>query len=806
MIERKVLKILEYDKIIEMLSEEACSAMTRQVIAELQPFTDISQVSEALAETAEGLLVLQKKQAIPLGNFRDIYDHLKRTLKGASLDLLQLFDIRYHLSVCKDVEKFMSSDLPELKIIDALIEVLEPLPQLLKRINDIADTEDEIKDTASAKLRSIRRDILKQNDSIKTKLNKIISSTTNQNKLQDQIVTMRAGRYVIPVKLEYKSSFKGIVHDQSSSGATLFIEPQEIVSLNNQLRELEIDEKKEIDRILAEISMQISQHAEILINNQNILIALDVIMSKAKLALSMDASAPKINSQGIINLVKARHPLLDVKKAVPIDIELGKKNDVLVVTGPNTGGKTVTIKTVGLLTIMAQSGLFIPAWDSSNINVFEDIYADIGDEQSIEQSLSTFSSHMKNIVYITNNISNNSLVLLDELGAGTDPTEGAALAIAILEYLKENGAKVVATTHYNELKKYAIKTDSVENASMEFDINILSPTYRLIVGVAGKSQAFEIASKLGLGVDIIANSKELLDTNDIVFQDVLEQIEKDRKYAEEERDEAIALNVLMKKRSDELERREKTAKDKYDKLIAKAKEEARAILDDARKLAKDAKKEVKNLQKNGNIQWQERRLTKLDEKIVKEVKKNAPPVIKDTNRKPLDISKVKIGDRVKVLSIDQIGQVISLLDSRGEFGVQVGILKLKSKPTDLQFVADGSISNKKNIQAKIAKLSKTNSYGNAQKRTIARDKTMSIKTQVDVRGLRLEEAVDKVSKYIDDALLAGIGDVMVVHGRGEGILKKGIHEMLQTHPYVKRFERPPYDQGGDGATRVYLGS
>ena len=513
----KTLKTLEYDKILSMLAAGASSAAAKEKLLGLSPMTDQISVMEALGETTEAVSVIVRKGNAPLGQLYDIDGAMSFAKKGGSLTMKQLLQILYNIRVASNVITFLKSDLPVLPVIDGIRDALETFPRLEENIDRCILSEDEMADNASPKLKDIRRSIHRQNDAIKNRLNNILNSQDNKTYLQDSIVTIRDGRYVVPVKAEHRARFPGIVHDQSSTGATIFIEPQVIVNLNNELRELELAEQVEIERILAELSSNAAEHYAQIMNNQKLLTMLDIIFAKGKLSIAMKGEEPHITSDGAVTLKQARHPLIEYKKAVPIDVSVGDGYTTLVVTGPNTGGKTVTLKTVGLLTLMAQSGLHIPASSESRISVFDQVYADIGDEQSIEQSLSTFSSHMKNIVEILQEVRKDCLVLLDELGAGTDPTEGAALAISILENLKAWGARTIATTHYNELKKYALSTPGVENGSMEFDVQTLSPTYRLITGIPGKSNAFEISRKLGLPEKIIERASMFLEKGDIEF-------------------------------------------------------------------------------------------------------------------------------------------------------------------------------------------------------------------------------------------------------------------------------------------------
>ena len=788
----KAIKVLEYNKIIELLKGQAGSEMTRKIISELKPFTDPRVIRTVLEETDEAVRLISFKGPLPLGNFYDIKQFVGFAQKGGSLNMKQLLQVLYNMKITANVINWLKGDVPSLPILQSLVEVLAVFKDLAEEIDRSIESEDMVSDNASSELRHIRRSIVRQNETIKNRINQMIDKADNQSMLQDAIVTVRDGRYVIPVKQEHRSKFPGIVHDQSASGATLFIEPQVIVNMNNELRELEVAEKAEVERILAELSGRVGEHAAQLNNNQEILVQLDLIMAKGKLAHIQHAECPSVNEDGILVLKEARHPLIDRQKAVPINVSIGDKYSTLVVTGPNTGGKTVTLKTAGLLAMMAQTGLHIPAASSSTIPIYENIFADIGDEQSIEQSLSTFSSHMKNIVEIVEKASDKSLILLDELGAGTDPTEGAALAIAVLETLRSRGAQIFATTHYTELKKYAIQTSGVENASMEFDIETLSPTYKLTIGIPGKSNAFEISKKLGLPGEIIGKSKSLLEGGDIKFESVLEAIEEDKKAAEEERDEAIMLNIEMKKQKEEMDKREKKLKQQQEKMLNDAKEEARAIIAEAKEVTKEVQEELRELAKVESLGERNKRLDRSKRKIKDAAGRYKETITREENDNPVSIEDVKVGDRVKVLTINQNGEVIGLPDSRGEITVKVGVMKMKCKAEDLKIIIDGRQKKKK------PKTSKAN-YGSLYK-----SKSYSISPTINVQGQNLDDALANTEKYLDDAFMAHLEEVTIIHGRGEGILKKGIQDMLKRHKQVKSFRKGNYNEGGEGVTIVKL--
>ena len=785
----KTLNILEYDKITDMLAEKAGSGMAKRVISELEPAGDVSEIRERQCETTEAVRLINNKGPLPVGGFYDIEEVVSFAAKGGTLTMAQLLKVLYNMRTAERTVAFLKGDIPEIPLICSVAELLAVHRHLADEIDRCIISEDEMADNASPELRSIRRAIVRQNEALKAKINHILNSADNRTVLQDAIVTMRNGRYVIPVKQEHRSSVPGIVHDQSGSGATLFIEPQAIVDLNNDLRQLELDEKAEINRILSELSDGVAEHRHDLINNQKLLLSLDIFMAKGKLSMEMGGEEPEMNEDGIMDLRSARHPLIDRDKVVPIDIRLGGEYDTLVITGPNTGGKTVTLKTAGLLSLMAQTGLHIPAAPGSRLPVYRQIFADIGDEQSIEQSLSTFSSHMVNIVEIVKDAGERSLTLLDELGAGTDPTEGAALAIAVLEKLKQSGTCSVATTHYTELKKYAISTDGVENASMEFDVETLSPTYRLVTGIPGKSNAFEISEKLGLSHEIIERARQLIEEGDIAFEDVISALEEDKRRAEEERDEAIMLNIQMKRMKEELEEKTRKFEERREKELAKAREQAREIVREAKKVAGEVQEELRTLSKleslgerNAGFDRNRRRLRELE-------KKNRETIKRETNDKPVDPDALSLGDRVKILTLGQNGEVISLPDDRGNLQVQVGIMKIGVNISDIMLIDSG----------KPKKKSKASGYGRLYKK-----KAQTISTSVDVRGKNMDDAVMDVEKYIDDAFISGLGEVTVIHGRGEGILRSGIREMLKRNKNVESFRSGAFNEGGDGVTVVKL--
>ncbi|MDR0423885.1 MAG: endonuclease MutS2 [Clostridiales Family XIII bacterium] len=778
-------RILEFDKIRKLLGDEAASDLARAEIAALAPDAAPHIVSQRLAETSEAAAVLMRKGGAPIRDVVDVKGSVVYAGKGGSLTMRQLLDVCDQLSVARRAAQFLRSDLPELPIISNLAGVLEPHREIEARIEACILSESDMADSASPELKRIRRAIGIQNESIRSKLNSIITSSANKALLQDSIVTMRQGRYVIPVKQEHKAKFPGMVHDQSSTGATFFIEPQAIVNMNNELRELELAEAREVERILAELSAEVADAGHDIINNQDVLVKLDVIFAKGRLSARQKASAANINTDGRLRIKNARHPLIPHDRVVPISLELGRGYRTLIITGPNTGGKTVTLKTVGLLVLMTEAGLHIPADEGADIPLMEHVFADIGDEQSIEQSLSTFSSHMKNIVDITSRSNAMTLALLDELGAGTDPAEGAALGIAVIERLKALGAMTVATTHYTELKKFAIASDGVENASMEFDVETLSPTFRLKIGIPGRSNAFEISGKLGLDEGIIKRAAGLMGTSDIQFESVIRSIESDRRAAEAELDEAALLKLQMKRQKEELERERAKFEEKKDKILNAAREEARAMVAETKAASDEIQRELRNVtlitdpaEKSRMLDAGRRKLRELSEKYRE--KSRAP-----LNRDPVDPAELKPGDRVKVLSLGQTGEVISAPDYRGDVQVQAGRVRISVAIGDLTKIEG----------AKPAGRPRQASQG-----ALFRHKAESIMPSISVRGENLDGALAAVDKYLDDAYIAGLGEVTIIHGRGEGVLREGIHRMLKGHRHVKGFRRGAYNEGGDGVT------
>lgn len=790
---QKALETLEYRKIIAQLKREMGSAASAKLADELTPLTSEKIIKEELRSTTEAVDLIVRKGPLPTGGLYDIREALLLAKKGGSLTMRQLLEVQNVLGISSEVVAFMHDDaLPELKYIGEMVDLIVEFTALEKEISRCILTEDEMADNASPKLKDIRRSIHQQNQAIKNKLSRIITSSSNKTYLQDAIVTMRDGRYVIPVKQEYRSFFPGMVHDQSKGGATLFIEPQGVVELNNKLRELEVEEQLEIARILAELSSRVAEHYREIRSNLELLTKLDFIMAKGKLSCKMHASEPKIDADGELRLISARHPLIEYKKAVPVDIRIGGDYRTLIITGPNTGGKTVSLKTAGLLVMMAQSGLHIPASHASTLPIFGEVFADIGDEQSIEQSLSTFSSHMKNIVSIIDKASYDSLVLVDELGAGTDPTEGAALAIAILERFYDSGALTMATTHYNELKKYALATSGVENAAMEFDVETLTPTYRLLIGVPGKSNAFEISKKLGLSESVIERASEHIKHGDMEFENVISSIEDDKRKAAADRLDAESMRAEIEERLKKLEEKEKAISEKRADIIAEAKREARELLRETKSAVKDVQKDLRRLQKSGaHTNLNTGALEKSRRKINEAEDLVSEKVVKQVNSEPVSADTLKIGDRVKLLTIGQNGTILSLPDEKGNLMINIGALKVKARLQDLMLINEGK---DRKPQAK-----SSSKYG-----SLLRSKSSSVSASINVMGKNLEDALADVEKYLDDVYMAGLDMVSIIHGRGGGILKDGIRQMLKRKKYVDSYGAASYNDGGDGVTIVRM--
>jgi DNA mismatch repair protein MutS2 len=784
----KTFRVLEYNKIIDILKALATTNMAKEIVSNLAPTANIYDISEGLRETTEAASIIIEKGSISLGSFFDIKNSIIKAQKGGCLNMKELLEVLYNLKIARNTKSFLSADFKNVTIVTGLAELLFHNKRLEDDIDRCILSEDEMADNASPELRDLRRKKIKINEAIKSKMASIVASQSSKTMLQDSLYTIRDGRYVIPVKQEYKKNYPGIVHDQSSKGATLFIEPQVVVQFNNDLREVELKEMLEIERILAELSSSVGDFEIELLNNQEIITKLDFIFSKGKLSVKYKSAEPEMVKDKYMKIIGGRHPLIDKDKVVPINITLTNEENTMVVTGPNTGGKTVTLKTVGLFQLMAQTGLHVPALEGTKLPIYNKIFADIGDEQSIEQSLSTFSSHMNNIVEIVKKADDKSLVLLDELGAGTDPTEGAALAISILESLLKAQSKTMATTHYTELKKFALSKKGVVNASMQFDLETLSPTYKLLLGTPGKSNAFEIAKKLGLKEDIIERAKNFVSKDELQFEDVLLKIEEDRKLAEAQRDEAILFNLETKKLKDEMAKQRANLDNQKEKILSKAKEEARDIISETKSFADEMQKEFKNLEKQMDISQRNKTNEELKRRIRSEGEKHKEKLPKVFNEDPVDANDLKVGDKVKVLSLDQIGEIISLPDDKNEIVVQIGLLRVSARLSNIS--KTNSEMRKADAKGKFGELYKT--------------KAFSVSTSISVRGLNLDEAEMEVDKYLDDAFIAGLKEVTVIHGRGEGILREGLKSMLKMNKHVDSFRKGNYNEGGDGVTVVYL--
>lgn len=786
----KALKSLEYYKIIQLLTEKASSPLGKELCRNLLPSVDLAQIQLMQAQTQDALSRLFQKGSISFGSVKDVRGSLKRLEIGSTLGIIELLSICSLLENTSRVKAYSRNERGDRQAdsLDEMFEQLSPLTPLSSEIRRCILSEDEISDDASPGLLKVRRSMKIANDRIHTQLTSLVNGGA-RNYLQDAVITMRNGRYCIPVKAEYKGQVPGMIHDQSSTGSTLFIEPMAIVKLNNDIRELELQEQKEIEAVLAELSNQTAAYTAEIRADLEIMVQLDFIFARAALAMDMNGTEPIFNTEHKIRLKQARHPLIPRKKAVPIDLRLGDDFDLLVVTGPNTGGKTVSLKTAGLLTLMGQAGLHIPAMDRSQLSVFHQVYADIGDEQSIEQSLSTFSSHMTNVVSFLNEADSDSLVLFDELGAGTDPTEGAALAISILSYLHERGIRTMATTHYSELKVYALSTPGVENACCEFNVETLRPTYRLLIGVPGKSNAFAISSKLGLPDFIIDKAKQQISEQDESFEDVLTSLENSRVTIENERAQIEAYKSQIETLKKQLETKQEKLDERRDKILKNANEEARRILAETKEYADQTMKLFHKFQKDHvdtaavekerqNIRA---RMNKADNALsIKAAPKNP--------KKKLTAKDISLGDMVKILSMNLTGTISSRPDSKGFLFVQTGIIRSKVHISDLELVDEPVISS--------SALQKTGAG------KIRMSKFSSVSTEINLLGKTVDEAISVLDKYLDDAYLAHLNKVRVVHGKGTGALRKGVHDYLRRNKRVASYRLGEFGEGDSGVTIV----
>jgi DNA mismatch repair protein MutS2 len=782
----RTLKVLEYEKVKEQLAKHASSSLGKEKVDQLVPTTSFEEAVKWQDMTDEATIILRLKGNVPLGGIHDIRAFAKRSKIGSTLSPHELLDISSTLYASRQVKKFIEELIEEelsIPFLQKYSEKLIVLPDLEKRINYCIGDNGEVLDGASDKLRTLRQQLKTLESRAREKLENIIRSSSAQKMLSDAIITIRNDRYVIPVKQEYRSAFGGMVHDQSASGATLFIEPQSVVEINNTLNETKLKERQEIERILIELSSEVAVEADSLLNNVALLAEIDFMFAKGAYSQKIKGSKPKINNQGYIRLVKARHPLIPKEEVVPNDVELGKDFTSIVITGPNTGGKTVTLKLVGLLTLMAQSGLQLPALDGSEMGIFQSVYADIGDEQSIEQSLSTFSSHMVNIVDILKKVDANSLVLFDELGAGTDPGEGAALAISILDHVYQRGARVIATTHYPELKAYGYNRKGVMNASVEFDVETLSPTYKLLIGVPGRSNAFEISKRLGLDEEVIEHARLHISAESNQVENMIASLEENRRKAEAELEEATSFKKDAEELHRELQQQIIEFNEKRDRMYEKAEQKAADSIEKAKQEAEEIIKHLREMQKQHYTTIKDHELIEARKRL----ENAAPDLVKNkkvTKQTATNTEKLAPGDEVKVISLNQKGHLIEKVGSN-EWQVQIGIMKMKVKEKNLEY-----ISRPKVVETKpLATVRGTDAH---------------VKLELDLRGERYEDALMKVEKYIDDALLAGYPRVSIIHGKGTGALRKGVQEYVKNHRSVKNARYGEASEGGTGITVIEL--
>lgn len=792
--EERTLRILEFVKIKDKLVSLCTSELGRELANELMPQTEPEEAERLLRETTDAVDFVLRRGRPPLGGIHDISDTLRRVELGMMLNPGELLRIADTLRAARNLKSYVSEADPRAdesnNHVRNLIASITPNKRIEDSIDAAVISDEEISDNASSTLAGIRRRIRAEQESLKDKLNSMIHSSKYQKYMQESLVTIRGDRYVIPVKAEYRNEIPGLVHDSSASGATVYIEPMSVVEANNNIKQLRIKEQLEIERILQELTGEVAGIIEPLKTNMTMFAQLDYAFAKARLSLDLDCVCPKLNRDKRINIKKGRHPLLDKKTVVPIDLWIGDDFTTLVITGPNTGGKTVTLKTVGLFTLMAQSGLHVPAAEGTEMCVFGNVFADIGDEQSIEQSLSTFSSHMKNIVEILSRADDMSLVLFDELGAGTDPTEGAALAMSILENLHKRGSITIATTHYSELKVYALTTNGVENACCEFDVETLRPTYRLLIGVPGKSNAFAISKRLGLSGDILDRAREFLSGEEIQFEDILMRIEKNRRESEQERLQAESLRLEIEKLKKELEEQKYKLSSQKDKFLREAREEARKILLDARKDADDVLEEMKQAAKLQDEKERRRAAEEAKSKLRGSIGKIEGSLAESLFQRKGFIKapeNLKPGDSVLILNLNRKGTVITPPDKDGEAVIQAGIMKINVHVTNLKLVDEQSYEIERSGTA-----------------AIGMSKAMSISPRTDIRGMNVEEAIMALGKYLDDAAMSGLSEVTVVHGKGTGVLRSGVHQYLKTNHHVKSFRLGQYGEGETGVTIVTL--
>ncbi len=786
----KHLKVLELDKVLEMLAEGCSCADTAERARQLRPLTDADQVKALLQESWDAHMLLGRFGSPSFGGVRNVSNSLRRAQAGGVLTMLELLRIAEVLRMIRSLREWRSRCEGVVTSFDGLFMSLQPNRFFEEKVTTAIINEDEMSDQASHELADIRRKMRAAQNRVREQLDRFIRSQSNQKYLQDAIVTIRGGRFVVPVKAECRGSVPGLVHDTSSSGATVFVEPMGVVEANNEIKVLESKEAAEIERVLSELSAEAGDFADAICAGYEILIQLDLIFAKARMGYDMKATMPDVNENGIICFNKARHPLINKDKVVATDIRLGREFDTLMITGPNTGGKTVSLKTIGLLTLMACCGLLIPVGDESTVSVFDRVLADIGDEQSIEQSLSTFSSHMKNIIDIIDEADDKTLVLLDELGAGTDPIEGAALAMSIIERLRSQGAKLAATTHYAELKSYAISTPGVENACCEFDVATLRPTYRLLIGMPGRSNAFAIGERLGIPKEVVDRARELVSTESTKFEEVVESLQTTRKVLEDERDELAHLRVEAQKATSKANELKSTVEREREKQLEQARSEASRIVSQARAQANALLEEMQQLRKEFNSKNAadvSSRAKSAFRSKMRELEEAADPIVSRSQEDYVLPRPLKVGDTVLIVSIDKKGVVTKLADSQGNVEVQAGIIKTRVRTEDLRLTDEKSVVN-------VPK----------QKRTREMNLSETVKTEVDVRGLSVDEATIEVDKVIDTAVMRGLGELRVIHGKGTGALRAGLHQHFRRHPNIRTFRVGVYGEGEMGVTIIEL--
>ena len=785
-------RVLEYNKIVDKLRELAISVRGKQMCTDLVPLTDYAAICRGLEETGEALQFRMMAGQLPLGGIKDIAPSLKRADMGGVLSVEEIYHIGEFIYVCRKVASYAKSveRRETLPIVDPAFERITPMAALESEITRAIANERDVADDASAKLSDIRRGIKVSHGRINDALNSIIQSAAYKNMLQDAVITIRGGRFCVPIKQEYRTSFPGMVHDMSGSGATVFIEPMSVVELNNKIKEYEAEEKEEVQRILAVLTQKVAENSAELADNFDALTYLDFIFAKAELALTMNATLPIFNNEGAVSIKKGRHPLLDAASVVPTDIYLGEDFTTLLITGPNTGGKTVALKTLGLFTLMGSAGLFIPAANGSRLAVFDNVFADIGDEQSIEQSLSTFSGHMTNIVQILEEMTLDSLVLFDELGAGTDPTEGAALAISIIRYLLDRGIRTAVTTHYSELKLFALSTEGVENAAVEFDIETLRPTYRLLIGVPGKSNAFAIAKRLGLPDGIIASARDVLTGESIRFEDVITDLEISRKQVEMEEGRAASLRREAERLAADLDNQKQRLERSKERVLEEAKKEARALVAKAKNQSDEIIREMQKIKNEGlDFKGAEEGRKKLREQL-SELEASSVTADPKLSLKEVD-RPLTAGDEVYINSLGQHAVIISVNSTATEARVQFGAMETKVRMDDLRL--------------ETGKKEKKRETGAVGAGTVVKSaKAIGVSAKLDLRGRLVEEALEELGKYLDDAYLAGMGKVEIIHGKGTGALRSAVQKELRGHPHIKNYRLGEFGEGDSGVTIVEL--